>query len=558
MIRFTTILFLAALLIISCQPTDDSFDLLILNGTIIDGAGNPWYRADIGVRGDRIASIGKLSGARARLTLDAKGKVVAPGFIDMLGQSEGSLLVDGRAMSKISQGITTEVTGEGGSIAPVNDRILEDWKPWMDQFNVTVDWNDFSGYFRRLETSKSAVNIATFVGATQVRKYVIGHDDRPPTPDELGLMKQLVRTAMEQGALGVSTSLIYSPATYAKTDELIELAKVASEYGGIYISHLRDEGNRIVEAIYEAADIGRAANLPVEIWHLKSAGKQNWGKMASIVRLIEQHRQQGLDITADMYPYPASSTRLSSRIPSWAHEGGVAKLLERLKDPATRKQIRDEVLGLTAGTDNSFASTGAEGILISGVHNPDLKQYEGKRLNEISKIWNKHPADMMLDLVLGDSGRVSAVFFSMSEEDVRMAMAQPWVSFCTDGGQRAIDGPLSEEKPHPRSYGSFPRILGRYVREAKLLSLEDAIRKMTSLPAQRVGLKERGLLKTGFFADIVIFDPETVIDKATFENPHQYSEGISHVFVNGRVVWEDGIFAGNYPGKALRGPGFKK
>ncbi|MBI2620145.1 MAG: D-aminoacylase [Ignavibacteriales bacterium] len=558
MIRFAKIPLLLFLLLLSCQPASDSFDILIVNGTLIDGTGNPWFRADIGIRGERIVAVGMLRGARASQVVDAHKKIVSPGFIDMLGQSELSLLVDGRGMSKISQGITTEITGEGTSAAPVNDRIVEDLRPWMEQHQITVDWKDLTGYFRRLEASKPAINIATFVGATQVRKHVIGHENRPPTVEELERMKELVRTAMEQGALGLSTSLIYSPATYARTDELIELAKVAAEYGGIYASHIRDEGNKEVEAIYEAADIGRAANLPVEIWHLKAAGKQNWGKMASIVRLIEQHRGQGLDMTADIYPYPASSTRLNSRIPSWAHEGGVPKLLERLQDPVVRKQIRDEVLGLTAGTDNSFASTGAEGILISGVNNPELKQYEGKRLNEIAAIWNKHPVDMMLDLVLGDSGRVSAVFFSMSEEDVRMAMAQPWVSFCTDGGQRALDGPLSEGKPHPRAYGSFPRILGRYAREAKLLSLEDAIRKMTSLPAQRVGLKDRGLLKEGFYADIVIFDPETIIDKATFENPHQYSEGISHVLVNGQVVWENGTFAGNYPGRALRGPGVKR
>lgn len=555
--RNTTALLLS-LLLLSCQPSSDFFDVVILNGRIVDGTGNPWYVGDVGIRADRITAIGKLSGKPAKRTIDAAGKIVAPGFIDMLGQSELTLLVDGRAMSKISQGITTEVTGEGNSAAPVNERILDDTKAIREKYNLNVDWTDFDGYFRRLEQSNSAINLATFVGATQVRRYVVGLDDRPTTQEELEEMKLLIRRAMEHGALGLSTSLIYAPATFAKTEELIELAKVAAEYGGIYASHIRDEGNKETEALYEAADIGRAAKIPVEIWHLKVAGKQNWGKMVSVVRLIEQHRSQGIDMTANVYPYPASGTRLSSRIPVWAHDGGVNKLLERLTDPPTRKKIREEVLGMKPGTDNSFAATGPEGILIAGVGKPELKEYEGKRLSEIARSAKKHPVDAMIDLLIADSARTSAIFFSMNEEDVRMAMAQSWVSFCTDGGQRAADGPLSEGKPHPRAYGSFPRILGNYVREIKLFALEDAVRKMTSLPAQRVGLKERGLLKPSFFADIVIFDATTVTDKATFEQPHQYSEGINVVLVNGQPVWEDGKFAGNYPGRVLRGPGYRK
>jgi dihydroorotase/N-acyl-D-amino-acid deacylase len=502
--------------------------------------------------------MGFLKNARGERTIDATGKVVSPGFIDMLGQSEMSLLVDPRAMSKISQGITTEVTGEGNSAAPINDRILDDLKAWSQQHNISVNWTDFNGYFRALEARKPALNIATFVGATQVRRYVIGLDDRGPTPEELEQMKGLVRTAMEQGALGLSTSLIYAPAAFAKTEELIELAKVAAQYGGIYVSHIRDEGDKETEALYEAVDIGRAASIPVEVWHLKVAGKQNWGSMASVVNLINKQREEGIDITANIYPYPASGTRLSSRIPAWAHDGGVQRLLERLRDPDTRKRIRDEVIGKAAGVDNSFAATGPEGILIASVQSADLKKYEGMRLSAIALEWKKEPVDAMLDLVLEDSGRVGGVFFSMNEEDVRMAMAQPWISFCTDGGQRALDGPLSEGKPHPRTYGSFPRILGRYVREVKLLSLEEAVRKMTSLPAQRVGLKERGIVKPGFYADLVMFRSETVMDKATFENPHQYSEGIALVLVNGVPVWEDGQFSGNYPGRGLRGPGYQR
>jgi len=466
--------------------------------------------------------------------------------------------VDGRAMSKISQGVTTEITGEGGSAAPMNERTIAGMKSWMDRYNKRIDWTDFEGYFRTLEKSKTAINLATFVGATQVREHVVGLDDRAPTAEELAEMKRLVRTAMQQGALGLSTSLIYAPATFAKTDELIELASVVREFGGIYVSHIRDEGNKEVEALYEAADIARANSIPVEIWHLKVAGKQNWGKMASIVDLINRQRDQGIDMTADVYPYPASGTSLSSRIPSWAHDGGDAKLLERLLDPATRKKIKNEVMGMTPGTDNAFAATGPDGILIASASNPELKRYEGKRLSEIAREWKRDPVDAMIDFLIKDSLRTGGVFFSMNEEDVRMAIAQPWTSFCTDGSAYATDGPLSGGKPHPRAYGTFPRILGRYVREAKLLSLEEAVRKMTSLPAQRVGLRERGILKAGFYADVVVFDPTTVIDKATFENPHQYSEGIQLVLVNGQPVWREGTFAGNLPGRVLRGPGYRR
>ncbi|MGB2868710.1 MAG: D-aminoacylase [Bacteroidota bacterium] len=552
------LLLFSAIFLFSCQPADNDFDVLIVGGRIIDGTGNPWFLADVGIHGDRITAIGNLKGKRSKKTIDAAGKIVSPGFIDMLGQSELSLLVDNRAMSKISQGVTTEVTGEGESVAPLNDRTLKELRPFVEKYKVNIDWKNLEGYFRRLEEHKSAINLATFVGATQVREYVIGFDDRSPTPEELDQMKRLVRDAMEQGALGVSTSLVYAPAIYAKTQELIELCKVAAEYGGIYCTHIRDERDNVTQSLYEAADIAREAKLPVEVWHLKVAGKQNWEKMGDIARLIDLQRKEGIDMTADIYPYTASATSLSATIPAWVHDGGSAKLLERLKDPTIRKKIREELEGNTKGQENFYRGTGPDGIMIGTVMNPELKQYEGKRLNEIAAAWKKHPLETLFDFLLADSARSGAIYFSMYEQDVRMAMAQPWVSFNTDYGEAALDGPLSEGKPHPRTFGTFARVLGKYVREEKILTLEEAIRKMTSLPAQRVGLKGRGLLKEGFFGDVVIFDPNTVSDKATFEKPHQYSVGIHAVLVNGQPVWENGAFAGNLPGMVLRGPGWRK
>lgn len=543
---------------LACQPAGDSYDILILNGRVIDGTGNPWFKADVGIRGEKVAAVGMLRGATARRTIDAEGKVVSPGFIDMLGQSELMLFVDNRAMSKISQGITTEITGEGESVAPLNERTLAELKPFVDKYGVKVDWKDFDGYFRRLEQHKTAVNLATFVGATQVREYVMGFENREPTPQELEQMKELVRQAMQQGALGLSTSLVYAPAVYAKTAELIELAKVAAEYGGIYASHIRDEGDKEMQAILEAGDIGREAKIPVQIWHLKVSGKRNWGKMPDVIKQINILRKGGVDMTADLYPYVAGATGLSATMPGWALEGGSAKLLERLKDPMTRGNIRAQLESDKFDRQNFYRDSGPEGILISNIYSSNLKQYEGKRLSEIANEQKKHPIDALFDLLVADSARTGAIFFMMNEEDVKIALAQPWTSFNTDYNGVATDGPLSTGKPHPRTYGAFPRILGKYVREENLMPLEEAVRKMTSLAANRVGLKERGILKPGFYADVVIFDPARVIDKATFENPHQYSEGIELVVVNGQPVWDNGTFTGNLPGKVLRGPGYRR
>lgn len=553
------LLLTAGLFLSTCSRTPvDEFDLLIMGGKIVDGTGNPWYSGDIAIKGDRIVGIGHVKDSRAQRVIDASGLVVAPGFIDMLGQSELMLLVDNRAMSKITQGVTTEVTGEGESIAPVNDAILKTWQPTVQKYNLTVDWRTLDDYFRRLERTGTTINLATFIGATQIREYVVGHDNRPPTAAELKTMKDLVAEGMKDGAIGVSTSLVYAPASYAKTEEIVELCKVASEYGGIYATHIRNEGSRIFDALQEAVTIGATAQLPVEVWHLKVAGKPQWGTMDRVITFFEESRARGVDISADQYSYYASATGLSASLPQWAHEGGREKLIERLRTPETRRRIREEVLGSTSTQENFYRGAGgAEGILISSVDNQSLKQYEGKRLSEIARGRNEDPVEAMFDLLIEDNAQTGAIYFSMNEEDVKLAMKQPWVSVNTDAPEAATDGLLAQSKTHPRAYGSFTRILGRYVREQKLLTIEEAVRKMTSLAARRVGLSERGLLRPGMFADVVVFDPERVIDKATFEEPHQYSEGIRYVMVNGQIVLENGKHTGKFPGRALRGPGYR-
>ena len=549
------ILLLVALLFIlpACQLFEQEFDVLIVNGHIVDGTGNSWYAADLGIKGDRIVAIGKLSGRSADQVIDATGKVVSPGFIDMLGWSGMSIMVDGRAMSKISQGITTEVVGEGTSPAPVVGKLVEGRNAWHARNGVEDTWTDLNGYYAALEKRGSAINIASLIGATQVRIAVLGYDDAQPTTDQLEEMKSLVRTGMQQGALGIGSSLIYAPAAYATTQELIELTKVAAEYGGMYLSHIRDEGdeNRQVAALYEAADIAKSAGCAVEIWHLKVAGKSNWGRMVDIVSLIDQFRSEGLDMTADVYPYIASSNALHASLPTWAQDGGRDSLLARLQDPALVARMEAEMRQLYGGTGIPF-----DGVMISEAQNEDLKQYEGQTLIQIASQWKLDPYAAFFEFVRKDSARTGRVTFSMSEPDLRMAMAQPWTSFCTDASLKALDGEFSDGKPHPRAYGSMTRVLGKYVREDRILTLEDAVRKMSSQPAQRVGLRDRGLLKPGFFADVVVFDPETVTDKATFVDPHQYSVGVEYVLVNGKPVWQQGEFAGNYPGRGLRGPGW--
>ena len=535
------------------------YDLIIRNGLIIDGSGRPGFRADLAIKDDRIIRIGNLRGAGAKRTIDAKGQVVAPGFIDMLGQSESYLLIDPRAMSKVMMGVTTEITGEGESIAPINDRILKEQEDFNRRYNLTVDWRTLGEYFSRLGKQGAGVNLGTFVGATQVREYVIGYDDRPPTPVELEQMKKLVADAMKDGALGVSTSLQYVPARFAKTDEIVELAKVAHQYGGIYITHQRSEANAIDDSMKEVFEIARRAHIPAEIWHFKTAYQKNWGRMPEMLRRIEAARRQGLKITADVYPYVAGSTSLSACLPPWALEGGTDRMVARLKDPQTRARLKKEITTDSKDWENIYlGSGGPSGILIASVVNRDLESSQGKRLSEVATEQNKDPLDALFDFIIADHGQTGAIFFMMKESDMQAALKSPFVSICTDNGARATDGPLAGSKSHPRGWGTYPRILGRYVRDQHLMPLEFAIHKMTGLPAANLGLKNRGLIREGYFADITIFDPKTVIDRATFEEPNQYPVGINFVIVNGQIEVDNGQRTPALAGRVLRGPGYKQ
>ncbi|MGB8989310.1 MAG: D-aminoacylase [Candidatus Sulfotelmatobacter sp.] len=537
--------------------TVPAFDLVITNGHIIDGTGSPWYSGDIGIRDGKVAAIGNLAAAPRKRTIDAAGKVVAPGFIDMLGQSELSILVDPRLPSKIYQGITTEITGEGSTVAPLNDAIIQSDHASYEHYHITPDWRTFRQYFTRLEKQGMGINLASYVGATQVRRMVLGDNNVQPSVEQLEQMKALVRDAMKDGTVGVSTALEYAPAPYAKTDELIALAAEAGKFGGIYSTHMRNESDSVLEAIDEALRIGHEARVPVEIWHIKVAGKNNWGRMPEVVATIDTARAAGADVTADTYAYTAWFNDFSAFIPPWAHDGGTAKLVERLKDPATRERIRKDMLTPSKDWDNEWQEIpGPDAIMIGVVENPKMLPLQGKRLSEIAKLWNKDPMDALLDFLIEDPGTGVAVF-GMSQPDVTLALQQPWVAIDNDSSGTSPTGILGQEHPHPRAYGTFPRILRKYVREEKALSLEDAIRKFSALPAQRLRLTDRGVLKSGMWADIVIFDPATVRDLATFDNPNQLSEGMEYVLVNGAPVIDEGKMTGKLPGKVLRGAGYQ-
>lgn len=537
----------------------EEFDVAIINGRVVDGTGRAAFRADVGIKGDRVRLVGlRRKPLSARRVIDARGLVVAPGFIDMLGQSEQNVLIDPRAMSKVMMGVTTEVTGEGGSIAPVNERLIKEDESFYKRYNLEVDWRTLGEYFARLERQGAGVNVATFVGATQARAYVMGYDNRAPTAGELEQMKALVADAMRDGALGLSTSLQYVPARFAKTDEIVELAKVARGYGGIYATHQRSEANALDASLAEVFEIARRAKIPVEIWHLKAAYRKNWGRMPAVLAKIRAARARGLDVTADVYPYTAASTGLSACLPPWAIEGGVEKMLARLKDPETRARIKADILRDSNEWENIYlGSGGASGVLVGSVVNRELESLQGKRVSEIAKEQGKDELEALFDIVYADRGQTGAIYFMMSEDDLRAALREPFVSVCTDSGARATDGPLAGSKSHPRGWGSYPRVLGRYVRDERLLTLEDAVRKMTSQPAARVGLRDRGVLRAGAYADVTVFDPARVRDLATFDEPNRYPEGINYVLVNGRLEVDAGRRTDANAGRPLRGPGYK-
>jgi dihydroorotase/N-acyl-D-amino-acid deacylase len=535
-------------------PSAARFDLIFAGGRVVDGTGAPWTRSDVGIVGDRIAAVGELSRATSKRRIDASRLVVSPGFIDMLGQSEYGVIVDNRAASKITQGITTEITGEGRAIAPTNARMIADAKETWARYGVTPDWTTLAGYWRAFERARPAINLGTFVGAGGVRDLVMGKEEKTATREEIAAMEAAVAQAMEEGAFGLSTSLAYVPDRFASTDEIIALAKVAARYGGTYITHQRDEGDGIDASLDEVFRVARDAQIPTQIYHLKTAGRRNWGRMPAVLRRIEAARGEGLDVSANQYPWAASSNNLDASLPLWVREGGREKLVSRLRDPATRARVRADF----PKENPDWSDQPGSRILITRVLNPALKAYEGRTIAEIARSENKDPLEVLMDTVIADRANTGRVTFSMSEEDVRAALAHPLVSMGTDSGAKAEDGIYSEEKSHPRAWASTARILGRYVRDEKLLTLEEAIRKMTSLPASRMGLTDRGFLRPGMAADVVAFDPATVRDRSTYADPLHYSEGIPYVCVNGQLVVDGGKITEARPGRPLMGPGYRK
>jgi N-acyl-D-amino-acid deacylase len=551
----------AAFLLTACATfplmNRTDYDVVIRGGTVYDGSGSPSRIADIGIRSDTIAAIGDLSGKSGARDVDAHGLAVAPGFINMLSWATESLIADRRGQSDIRQGVTLEVFGEGESMGPLNEAMRKDMLESQGDIKFDIPWTTLGEYLEYLEKRGVSPNVASFVGATTVRIHEIGYADRAPTPDELARMQKLVRDAMEEGALGVGSSIIYAPAFYAKTDELIALSKAAAPYGGRYISHMRSEGNRLLEALHELLTISREANIGAEVYHLKAAGQANWGKLSAVIDSIEHARAAGLNVSANMYTYTAGSTGLDASMPPWVQEGGYKAWAERLKDPAIRARVIREMDTPTNEWENFFMAAGSpDRILLVGFKADSLKQYTGKSLAEVAKLRGTSPEETAMDLVIRDGSRVQVVYFLMSEDNVRRQMQLPWVSFGSDAGALAPELPFTKSSTHPRAYGNFARVIGKYSRDEKLLTLEEAVRRLSALPAQNLKLRKRGELKTGFYADVVVFDPNKVADHATFENPHQYSTGMVHVFVNGTQVLRDGDHTGATPGRVVRGPGW--
>jgi len=534
----------------------NDFDVIIRGGTVYDGTGSAPYRADVGIKGDVVTRIGDLSRAKAATVVDATGMAVSPGFINMLSWSVDTLIVDGRSMGELKQGVTTQIFGEGDSMGPLNERTKKQAQDDQGDLKYDIKWATLSEYLQFLEKKGVSQNVASFIGATTIRRYVIGDEDKQPTPAQMQQMRDLVRTEMEHGALGIGTSLIYPPAFYAKTDELIEMCKVAAEYKGKYISHMRSEGNQLIQAVEELLRISREARIPAEIYHLKAAGKDNWSKMDQVLAMVEKARKSGLKITADMYTYPAGSTGLDASLPPWAEDGGYPALFKRIQDPETRKKILAEIRTPTDKWENLYLAAGSpDKVLLVGFKNDKLKPLTGKTLGEVARMRGTDPENTILDLILEDQSRIGTVYFLMSEDNIKKQIKYPWVSFGSDAESQAPEGVFLKSSTHPRAYGNFARLLGKYVRDEKVITLQDAIRRLSGLPATNLGLDRRGFLKKGYFADVVIFDPKTIADKATFEQPQQYAVGVRDVFVNGVQLLKNGDHTGKFSGRALWGPG---
>jgi N-acyl-D-amino-acid deacylase len=544
-------IFLAA-----CSQTPDH-DLILRGGTIYDGSGGEPYVGDVAIDGDTIVALGELSSMTSVAEIDVQGLAVAPGFINMMSWANESLIEDGKSQSDIRQGVTLEIMGEGGSMGPLSDAMKAEMISLQSDIKYDVSWTSLHEYLTHLEERGISPNVASFLGAATPRKYVIGHEDRPPTPEELDQMRQIVRTAMEEGALGVASSLMYPPGLFADTSELVELSKVAAEYNGMYISHMRDEGAHMIEAIEELLTIAREANIRAEIYHLKSSGQPNWHLFDEAVAMVQDARAEGLEITADVYTYPAGATGLNVTIPPWVQEGGFEASLDRMSDPATRARIIEEMRTPSDEWENMWLMSGTpENILMVGFKNPDLKYLTGKTVAEVAAMRETSPEETIMDLIVEDGSRIGTVYFTQSDDIVRKAVSLPWVSFNSDEASLAPEGLFLESNPHPRAYGSFARVLGKYVRDENVLTLQEAIRKLAALPAQTMRIDRRGELQQGFYADVVVFDPETIQDHATFVEPHQYATGMVHVFVNGEQVLKDGEHTGATPGRAIRGPGW--
>ncbi len=534
------------------------YDIVLRGGTIYDGSGRAPFVGDLAIRGDVIAAVGDLSGDRGKTEVDVAGLAVAPGFINMMCWGNESLIEDGRSQSDIRQGVTLEVMGEGQSMGPLNDDMKEELLKRQGDIKYPIEWTTLGEYLRYLERRGVSTNVASFIGAATPRIYVIGRDDRPVTAEELKRMQDLVRQAMEEGAVGVASALVYPPGCFANTDELIALASAAAEYNGMYISHLRSEGEQLLESIEELIAIARAARIRAEIYHLKTAGRENWPKMDQVIAMVEKARAEGLQITADVYTYAAGSTGLNSTMPPWVQDGGFESSLQRLKDPATRQRIAREMRESRSGWENMYLQAGSpDKILLVGFKSQALKPLTGKTLAEIAEMRSKSPEETAMDLIVEDGSRIATVYFSQSEENLRRRIALPWVSFCSDSPSLATEGVFLNSSVHPRAYGSFARLLGKFVREEKLITLQEAIRKLAALPAENLKLDRRGRLQEEYFADVVVFDPAKIQDHATYEKPHQYATGMIHVFVNGVQVLKDGDHTGAKPGRFVRGPGWK-